>query len=124
MRFFATVLLVSFSVVGVHNQPVTNEERSPGVVWVPKILTPNAHTHWRAGHVETVTWDTSDQPDIITNVGHVVLRFVADMTGPFNLAEQNGSIAVQVPDVKPGRYQIVLFGDSGNFSPFFHIKKH
>ncbi|PFH46964.1 hypothetical protein AMATHDRAFT_7226 [Amanita thiersii Skay4041] len=124
MRFYATVLLLSFSVAGVHNKPVTNEERSPEILWVPKILTPDAHTFWRAGHVETVTWDTSDQPNATSVFGHIVLRFVADITPSFNLVEQNGSMAVRVPDVKPGRYQIVLFGDSGNFSPYFHIKKH
>jgi hypothetical protein len=60
-------------------------------VWVPKILTPNANTVWHHGEVcrcdydrssmltvqqtQTVTWDTSDAPTLISNGFSIRLRF-------------------------------------------------
>ncbi|EGN98381.1 hypothetical protein SERLA73DRAFT_183352 [Serpula lacrymans var. lacrymans S7.3] len=96
-------------------------------VFVPPILYPHAGTVWQAGNHHNVTWDISGAPVNITNkVGMVILATngLEDIEHPlasnFNILD--GRVEIQVPDVPTGNnYAIVLFGDSGNFSPNFTI---
>ncbi|KAJ7061043.1 hypothetical protein C8F01DRAFT_157856 [Mycena amicta] len=118
---------------------------TPRDVFVPPILYPHAGTVWTVGQRHNVTWDTSDAPVNITNgKGFIMLR-KAGLTTPgsshirspplrvasdtpavilqnnFNI--RLGRIEVTVPWVVDGSdYQLVLFGDSGNFSPNFTIQ--
>lgn len=93
-------------------------------IFDPRIISPNAHTVWVAGKVETVIWDTSNAPVNISNGAAVVLNSAAGPLSP-NLATgfdlRSGSVNVTVPIVPPDRYSITLFGDSGNRSPMFKI---
>ncbi|KAF8997913.1 hypothetical protein BDQ17DRAFT_1362831 [Cyathus striatus] len=98
-------------------------------VFVPPILYPHAGTVWKVGQHHNVTWDVSDAPAQITNpVGQVFLRQngLTQLSNPlaqgFNILD--GRVVIQVPNVAPAKdYQLVLFGDSGNFSPLFTITK-
>ncbi|KXN86197.1 hypothetical protein AN958_10385 [Leucoagaricus sp. SymC.cos] len=96
-------------------------------VYVPPILTPTAGTVWTAGETQTVTWDTSNPPKQITNrIGMIMLR-KGDLITPLVLAGNfdilQGKASFKVPTVISGNdYSVVLFGDSGNFSPQFTIK--
>ncbi|KZV75746.1 hypothetical protein PENSPDRAFT_570931 [Peniophora sp. CONT] len=102
-------------------------------VWNPHIEVPNHDTVWKAGYTYEVIWDTSDAPENISNGAAIFLRrhdrtFVNDpLALGFDL--RSGHQEVTVPQwVQPGDdYQIVLFGDSGNFGePFtiLHEKHH
>ncbi|KAL5524379.1 hypothetical protein ACEPAF_9519 [Sanghuangporus sanghuang] len=95
-------------------------------VWVPPITSPTEGTIWTIGNLVNVTWDTSTKPDQVTNpLGRVQLRKDGHTSSDvlaegFNLTD--GSVEITVPDVTPDfGYQVVLFGDSGNFSPEFEI---
>jgi len=97
-------------------------------VYVPTIITPNATAIWPIGSVQNVTWDTKNPPEQITNKrGRILLR--SEETGRLNVKNPlavdfdilNGTQEVTVPDVKPGIYQIVLFGNSGNWGESFQI---
>ncbi|KIY73054.1 hypothetical protein CYLTODRAFT_342821 [Cylindrobasidium torrendii FP15055 ss-10] len=94
-------------------------------VYSPKVTSPKLADIWVSGTQADVTWDTSDAPKHITNSkGYVYLRKDGS-TDPTALAEgfniTDGSVSVTVPEVDMGSYQIVLMGDSGNFSPEFTI---
>ncbi|KAJ7217295.1 hypothetical protein GGX14DRAFT_602861 [Mycena pura] len=99
---------------------------APRDVFVPPVTYPHTGTVWKVGQHHNVTWDTSDAPVSITNkIGQIMLR-KGDLTTPVILQENFsillGRIEVQVPWVLDGDdYQVVLFGDSGNFSPEFTI---
>ncbi|KII94906.1 hypothetical protein PLICRDRAFT_33734 [Plicaturopsis crispa FD-325 SS-3] len=118
----AVGLLSVFSSV-VNAIPINIELRD---VFVPPITYPHAGTHWYSGQTHNVTWDTSNAPKQITNkVGKIILRF-DDISSPLILAENFdillGRIEVAVPLLESrSDYQLVLFGDSGNFSPDFSI---
>ncbi|KAH7912530.1 hypothetical protein BJ138DRAFT_1178735 [Hygrophoropsis aurantiaca] len=96
-------------------------------VFVPPITYPHAGTIWKVGDYHNVTWNTDDAPVNITNsVGEIYLvvqgliDFNHKLGGGFNI--RDGRTVVQVPSVSPANdYAIVLFGDSGNFSPNFTI---
>ncbi|KAK0202495.1 hypothetical protein DFS33DRAFT_1340573 [Desarmillaria ectypa] len=97
----------------------------PRDVYVPPITSPDASTVWTVNTTQTVTWDVSDPPVSITNrLGSIRLR-KDDRTLPLVLANGFdillGEIEVAVPWVVEGDYSIVLFGDSGNWSPNFTI---
>ncbi|KAM6502257.1 hypothetical protein JOM56_002234 [Amanita muscaria] len=96
-------------------------------VYVPPILTPKAGDVWVIGEKRTVTWDTSNPPQSITNkIGEIYLR-EGDKTLLDSPLAQGfdillGTMEVTVPNVTPGNdYMIVLMGDSGNWSPPFSI---
>ncbi|KAF9485511.1 hypothetical protein BDN70DRAFT_770384, partial [Pholiota conissans] len=95
-------------------------------VFVPPITYPHAGTVWKVGEHHNVTWDISDRPVNITNgVGQIMLR-TGGLTTPVILASGfnilDARTTVVVPWVLNGNdYQLVLFGDSGNFSPKFTI---
>ncbi|KAG1885031.1 hypothetical protein F4604DRAFT_1676456 [Suillus subluteus] len=96
-------------------------------VFVPPIIYPHASVVWIAGQHHNVTWETDDAPVNITNgIGRVYLatNTIIDLDHPlavgFNILD--GRVAIQVPSVPTGQnYSIVLFGDSGNYSPQFTI---
>ncbi|KAH9900765.1 hypothetical protein C8Q73DRAFT_675728 [Cubamyces lactineus] len=125
----AKFLVVLFALFGVFFQlaaamPVAEMEKRD--VYVPPILYPHAGTVWYKDQRHNVTWDVSDPPVNITNkVGRIMLR-KGDLTSPLILADGFdillGRIEVTVPWVVEGSdYSLVLFGDSGNFSPQFSI---
>jgi len=95
-------------------------------VYDPPVTYPHADTVWNVGERHNVTWDTTNHPVNITNkIGQIMLR-KAGLTTPVILASEFsillGRTTVTVPWVQNGTdYQLVLFGDSGNFSPTFTI---
>ncbi|CAK5267960.1 unnamed protein product [Mycena citricolor] len=96
-------------------------------VYSPHMTYPTAGAVWTVGEKQNVTWDTSNAPKQITDSkGHIMLR-KADYTTPVILAEGFdillAQIEVTVPWVVDGDdYQLVLFGGSGNQSPYFTIQ--
>ncbi|KAF8145737.1 hypothetical protein K438DRAFT_1629583 [Mycena galopus ATCC 62051] len=98
-------------------------------VYTPPVTYPHAGTVWIVGQTHNVTWNTTNPPARITNpIGQITLRKAnRTTTGKLVLATNFsillGRIEVKVPHVKAGNdYQLVLFGDSGNFSPYFTIR--
>ncbi|VDC06008.1 unnamed protein product [Peniophora sp. CBMAI 1063] len=96
-------------------------------VWNPHIIYPNHNSVWKVGHTFEVVWDTSDAPENISNGAAIFLRrngetFVNDPLA-LNFDLRSGHQSVTVPDwIRPGNgYEIVLFGDSGNFGEPFRI---
>ncbi|KAH9950323.1 hypothetical protein B0H21DRAFT_724329 [Amylocystis lapponica] len=96
-------------------------------VYTPPVLYPHTGTVWTTGQRHNVTWSTADAPVHITNkIGQIQLRDY-DTSTPLILASGfnilDGRVEVEVPWVVPGdNYSLVLFGDSGNFSPQFSIQ--
>ncbi|KAE9405687.1 hypothetical protein BT96DRAFT_915896 [Gymnopus androsaceus JB14] len=100
-------------------------------VFVPTITSPHANTVWQCGQRATVTWAKSNIPasEVTNPKGMVLLRDLnglEDVEHPlasnFNTVNST-SVSFVVPNVPSGEgYEIVLFGDSGNFSPKFTIK--
>ncbi|KAK7677722.1 hypothetical protein QCA50_019274 [Cerrena zonata] len=96
-------------------------------VFVPPITSPDALTIWSVGSKQNVTWDTSNPPAQITNGNGTIylakgglIQLDTPLADKFSIL--NGIQEVTVPDVEPGvDYAVVLFGDSGNFSPEFSI---
>ncbi|KAL4252656.1 hypothetical protein ABKN59_005329 [Abortiporus biennis] len=114
-----------------NNETIILEARD---VFSPKITKPDAFTVWVINTTVTVTWDTCNAPDDVTNPqGKILLGHMdngddedenLDIDHP--LAEGfdifQGSVDIVVPDVPQGNdYIIVLMGDSGNKSPPFTI---
>ncbi|KAI0784341.1 hypothetical protein C8Q75DRAFT_392209 [Abortiporus biennis] len=91
-------------------------------VFVPPVTAPVEGAVWKSGET-----DTSSAPVNITNsVGFILLRSNG-ITTPVVLADNfsilQGQVEVTVPSVLTrDDYSIVLFGDSGNFSPDFTIE--
>ncbi|KAF8217191.1 hypothetical protein K438DRAFT_1798418 [Mycena galopus ATCC 62051] len=121
MKFSLFTTFAAAALAVVHATPL-----APRDVYTPPVLYPNAETVWFVGQRHNVTWDTSDPPVNITNkIGMIMLR-KGGLTTPLILQDNFsillGRIEVTVPWVVDGDdYQIVLFGDSGNFSPEFTI---
>ncbi|KAI0697319.1 hypothetical protein C8T65DRAFT_26541 [Cerioporus squamosus] len=96
-------------------------------VFVPPVLYPHAGTVWTNGQTHNVTWDTSDAPEQITNRQGFILLRKGDLATPVVLASGFdillGRIEVTLPKslLTGDDYSLVLFGDSGNFSPQFTI---
>jgi len=124
LTFFTKLLTLFVVLLGaaVNALPVI-ESRD---VYVPPILYPHAGTVWKVKNHHNVTWDISNPPKQITNgIGLIMLR-KGGLATPLILADNFnillGRIEVEVPWVIPGDdYQLVLLGDSGNFSPDFTI---
>ncbi|KAJ7086251.1 hypothetical protein C8R44DRAFT_721606 [Mycena epipterygia] len=97
-------------------------------VFDPPVTFPTAGTVWISKTTQKVTWDTSGAPADISNEALLLLR-KGGITAPFILAEgfdlRAGTLEITVPWVLNGSdYQLVLFGDSGNFSPVFTIQSN
>ncbi|KAG1742263.1 uncharacterized protein EDB91DRAFT_1052051 [Suillus paluster] len=95
-------------------------------VWVPKITSPTSNCTWTVGGTFLVTWDTSSEPSQVTNpTGKIYLRQGgATQSNPIKsgFALADGQVDVTVPaDTTPGMWEVVLFGDSGNWSDEFPI---
>ncbi|KAJ7240628.1 hypothetical protein B0H12DRAFT_51643 [Mycena haematopus] len=95
-------------------------------VFVPSITYPTAGTVWVSKTQQTLTWDASNAPPSISNGALLMLR-QNNRTSPFILAKdfdlRAGSLEITVPWVlSADNYELVLFGDSGNFSPVFTIQ--
>ncbi|CAK5272470.1 unnamed protein product, partial [Mycena citricolor] len=95
------------------------------VVWSPKFTSPKGGELWPSKSVQNITWDASGAPANISSRALLMLR-KGDETAPFVLAKgfdiRSGFLSVTVPYVLgDDDYSWVLFGDSGNFSPFFAI---
>ncbi|KAF8133800.1 hypothetical protein EV363DRAFT_1324661, partial [Boletus edulis] len=95
-------------------------------VWVPRICYPNEYTVWQAGVRHNVTWDISDKPTNVTNYNGTIrlvtngrINLGSALASGFNLTAAR--VEIIVPRVKDGEYQLVLMGDSGNYSPKFKI---
>ncbi|KAI9569680.1 hypothetical protein HD554DRAFT_2171123 [Boletus coccyginus] len=97
-------------------------------VWVPQILSPDASTIWAAGGTYTVLWDTSSEPAQVTNSEGLVYLRINGATQSTPLAQgfplTDGHVDVTIPaDTVPADdWVVVLFGDSGNWSPPFTIE--
>ncbi|KAI0645994.1 hypothetical protein C8Q79DRAFT_1010873 [Trametes meyenii] len=127
---FSNKLFAAFAVVAA---AVTAATAAPADVSRPAILAPKAGDVWTVGSNQTIAWDTSAIPANSRNqTGLVLLGFLEDGSDDEHLDTQNplavnfpivaGSINISVPVVTPrDDYIIVLFGDSGNFSPKFTI---
>ncbi|KAF9454404.1 hypothetical protein P691DRAFT_808542 [Macrolepiota fuliginosa MF-IS2] len=120
--FFTIFTLLSLFVV--QAAPTADVEKRD--VFVPPILSPKQGDVWKSGQTREVTWDVSNPPAQITNgIGRIMLR-KGNLSTPLILAANfdilKGKIKVKVPLVIDGDdYSLVLFGDSGNFSPPFTI---
>ncbi|KAF8880228.1 hypothetical protein CPB84DRAFT_1669058, partial [Gymnopilus junonius] len=95
-------------------------------VFVPPVTFPKNGTVWHIREHTHVSWDTTNHPVNITNKEGLILLRKAQVGTPVILGNGfdilQGKVAVTVPWVVDGDdYQIVLLGDSGNFSPFFTI---
>ncbi|KAJ7445900.1 hypothetical protein FB451DRAFT_1055444 [Mycena latifolia] len=110
---------------------------TPLDVFVPPITFPTAGTVWVSKTQQNVTWDASGAPSSISNeallflrsndVTHPCMHLLAHIYPVFILAKgfdlRAGTLEITVPYVLTGTdYQLVLFGDSGNFSPVFTIQ--
>ncbi|CAA7263607.1 unnamed protein product [Cyclocybe aegerita] len=119
MAVFKLAALLSAFVAAAQANPVA-VPRAALDLFVPPIIKPDATTVWTVGQNETVIWDTSNAPAIISNGAAVCLSGFGVIARGFDL--RAGSVVVQVPaQVVPGPYNITLFGDSGNISPAFSI---
>ncbi|TBU35383.1 hypothetical protein BD311DRAFT_743895 [Dichomitus squalens] len=96
-------------------------------VFTPPVLYPHNGTVWTIGQRHNVTWDVSNPPKQITNKQGLILLRKSGETTPVVLENGFdillGRIEITVPWVVDGDdYSLVLFGDSGNFSPDFTIQ--
>jgi hypothetical protein len=100
---------------------------APLDVYTPRVTYPTTGTVWYVGKKYRVTWDTSNPPtDISNKKGEIHLR-QDGATSEDALASGFdillGSFEITVPHVENGDdYQIVLMGDSGDWSKKFTIK--
>ncbi|KAI0371383.1 hypothetical protein BV20DRAFT_965600 [Pilatotrama ljubarskyi] len=124
----SSVLLFFAALFGIFLQLVAGVPLETRDVYAPPILYPHAGTVWYKHQTHNVTWDVSDPPVNITNkFGRIMLR-KGGIATPLILADGFdillGRIEVQVPWVIDGSdYELVLFGDSGNWSQDFTIKQ-
>ncbi|KAF8997974.1 hypothetical protein BDQ17DRAFT_1309386 [Cyathus striatus] len=122
MNFKSTLASILLSVVHitVNASPIEHASRSALDVFNPTILTPTASTVWTIGDIQSVTWDTSNAPENISN-GALVLLSNVELVLAQGFDFRSGSVNFTVPNVAPGTYHITLFGDSGDISPDFQI---
>ncbi|KAF8073414.1 hypothetical protein FPV67DRAFT_744619 [Lyophyllum atratum] len=130
-KFFSTVLFVSFMAVGSVATPIAAQSQ---IVFSPEITYPKANTIWTPGSRHNVTWDTSKIPYEKQGANGLVLLGYngtesenLDIRHPLAAAFPlgDGGVTVVVPrNIKPrDDYFVVLFGDSGNMSAKFKIRK-
>ncbi|KAF8119176.1 hypothetical protein EV363DRAFT_1529674 [Boletus edulis] len=125
MMFFFLLAFVCSLLSNVCALPVSPVMRD---VWVPQIICPNASTVWTAAENYTVVWDISSKPAQVTNPKGMVYLRINGATQSTPLAQgfplDAGHVNVTVPaDTQPSdQWILVLFGDSGNWSPTFTIK--
>jgi len=124
---FSSAFSATASVINALNSSPSPLQLHKRDAFIPKITFPTSATVWQIGETHNVTWDISQAPTNITNQfgGRIQLR--ADGHTTFMVLADNfdillGTYSITVPWVITGnKYQLVLFGDSGNFSPEFTI---
>ncbi|KAF9241610.1 hypothetical protein BU15DRAFT_60866 [Melanogaster broomeanus] len=125
-RPMLVVLFTIFSVFSLVSampviSPVTRD------VWVPPITYPTSDTVWTVGVTYTVTWDATSPPSQVTNPqGKIYLRqggaTQADpIAQDFPLSDGHADVTVPAGTQPGNDWEVVLFGDSGNWSPTFTI---
>jgi len=132
MKFFTTILTaLAFAVSTTSATPI--DERASLVVFSPQITEPAANAVWTVNTQQTVEWDTTHIPDDAKhNTGRILLGFSDGQTESENLDNDHplaegflltdGSVTITVPKVTyRNTYFVVLFGDSGNRSPYITI---
>ncbi|KAK7048533.1 hypothetical protein R3P38DRAFT_1868897 [Favolaschia claudopus] len=102
---------------------------SSRTVYAPPITSPTSSTVWKTGEVQTVTWNATAVPAGVT--GKIMLGYFdpnsegehlsTTLASGFNLTDEKVDITVPAV-VTRTTYILVLFGDSGNFSPEFTIQ--
>ncbi|KAF4598602.1 hypothetical protein AB1N83_013090 [Pleurotus pulmonarius] len=126
--YFTNLLTISYvAIVALVSSLASAAPILPRDVYVPPVLYPHAGTVWYVGQRHNVTWDISNPPVNITNSrGAIYLRntthFFQDIPLATGFDILLGHIEVTVPDVTGTDIRVVLFGDSGNWSPEFTIK--
>ncbi|KZV71615.1 hypothetical protein PENSPDRAFT_577463 [Peniophora sp. CONT] len=120
--FATTVLVLAASAIAAP-APIQHAARD---VWDPTILIPNATTVWEAGSTVNVTWATDDAPTNISNGAAIFLRDNTTLYEPalaegFDLRSGSQEITLPANLTADSDFRIVLFGDSGNWSPEFTI---
>ena len=71
-RALSTVITSSAALFSLVGASPSVERRD---VWVPRVLYPRENIVWKTGYRHNVTWDTSSQPEQITNpAGRIQLR--------------------------------------------------
>jgi len=131
-KLFTSFLFITIILISNAFSATASPSPSPSVLqkrdaFVPPITYPTNTTVWNNGEMHNVTWDISQAPVNITDRfgGRIQLR-AGGLTTSVVLADNFdillGTYPVTVPWVITGDdYQLVLFGDSGNFSPEFTI---
>jgi len=134
MKLSAPLLLAALASMFSTTTALPVERLEARDVFVPPILYPHAGTVWKMGERHNVTWSLEYEPVNITNsIGFIVLAKDGLMssvgTGSLddpvasNFSIRLGRVEITVPYVPPADdYQLVLFGDSGNFGPKFTIE--
>ncbi|KAF7365031.1 hypothetical protein MVEN_00374200 [Mycena venus] len=137
---FTTLLSLLVAVVTAAASPLQPQQLE---VITPRITSPTESDCWAPGSIQNVTWDTSRiPPAFVNNTGMIMLarpETTYDKNGNPRMTENlnytnplatrfpigTGHQTVQIPiDTPPNNgYVIVLFGDSGNCSPKFKIRK-
>ncbi|KAK7438748.1 hypothetical protein VKT23_017878 [Stygiomarasmius scandens] len=107
LAIFMTILAASSTAFAT---PVGSKKRAPLDVFVPPITSPAKGDVWVVGQQRNVTCIMLRQDDMTTNIV---------LASCFNIII--GQIEVTIPDIPDGDYTLVMFGDSGNFSPDFTI---
>ncbi|KAF5374089.1 hypothetical protein D9615_008890 [Tricholomella constricta] len=132
--FFSTIvsaLLLAASANNCNASPINAQSL---IVFSPRITYPKAGMTWSIGSTHNVTWDTSNIPrEKKGSMGRILLGYNGtesenlDVEHPLATAFpiDHGRVSVTVPKHAKPRddYFIVLFGDSGNMSPKFKIRK-
>lgn len=113
----------------------TLEELEKRIVYNPHITSPTASTVWTAGQQYDVTWDASDLPAEAEGYkGLIKLGYLPangdggenlkwDLTDGFYIKDGKASVTLPSDLEERNDYIVVVFGDSGNASPKFTIKK-
>ncbi|KAJ7796185.1 hypothetical protein B0H14DRAFT_3495079 [Mycena olivaceomarginata] len=123
-----TLLFLAFFAIFVASAPLATP--LPRDVYSPRVLYPRNDTVWHVGKTYTVTWNVTDAPKSITNSkGMIILvqnHRMIDLNSPlaegFSILLSKFNITIP-HTVKPGTYQLLLMGDSGNVGDEFTIAK-
>ncbi|KAJ7438629.1 hypothetical protein B0H11DRAFT_1799516 [Mycena galericulata] len=126
MQFTLSLSMLIPFLLGAVVRAIPTTGPAPLDVFTPPITFPTAGTVWASNTQQNVTWDASGAPASISNQAMLMLR-KGGVTAPFILAKgfdlRAGTLAITVPYVLgDSDYQLVLFGDSGDFSPTFTIQ--
>ncbi|TFK69529.1 hypothetical protein BDN72DRAFT_897202 [Pluteus cervinus] len=125
-----SVLLLFFVAITSSAAPTTLAKTQ--IVCNPHITSPKKYAKWAMGSTHNVTWDIINiPPEKISSRGVLLLGHGSRSNENLNISHplatdfpiNHGWVSVTVPHgIEPrSDYMIVLFGDSGNVSPPFHV---